>query len=136
MKYGFDIHGVLDTYPAYCEMTRALRAAGHEVWIVTGLKYDGESIRLLKELGADYDHYFSIVDYLEGAGVPVEWRDGLPYADKVRWDIAKAEFCQRQAIDVLFDDSPRYKEVFEELGIDTLYCHVHNTKRIQYQTRG
>ena len=137
LKYGFDVHGVLDTYPAFCEMTHALVEAGHEVYIITGLKEDEKSAKLLKDLDVVYHHtYYSIVDDLESQGVEIEWRDGLPYADKTKWEEAKALFCQREGIDIIFDDSVRYRDKFDELGVSTLFNLVHNKQRIEYQTRG
>lgn len=136
MKIAFDIHGVADTFPAFQEMIRKyIEDPAVEVHLVTGLarreaeKEIGHTIDLDK-----IDGYFSIVDYLESRpDIEVKWIDGLPWADEIAWNNAKADYCYENGIDILFDDSPVYADTFTD--IDTIYCQVHNPKRKTFKTR-
>lgn len=133
-KLGLDFHGVIDTFPTYMRLfSELLVAAGHEVHVVTGLKRDSGIEDDLRKHGIKYTHYFSIVDKLEQDGVTIVWRDGLPYADKIYWDIAKRDYCEANQIDIMIDDSPVYKETFHD--ISTVYLHLVNDKRKQYIVR-
>lgn len=134
LKLGLDFHGVIDTFPEMiAEMSRMFVAAGHEVHVVTGLKRDAIVQKGLDDFGIHYTHYFSIVEQLEADGVTIVWRDGLPYADKIYWDIAKRDYCQKNQIDLMIDDSPVYKDTFND--ISTLYLHLINKDRKQYIVR-
>lgn len=134
LKVGLDIHGVIDAFPQRFKLlSSALMKDGAEVHIVTGIKWDEEVERLLKEAGIGYTHFFSIVDHLEANGEMIEWRDGLPYADEDKWNMAKRDYCKAEAIDFMFDDSPTYLETFND--IDSIYVHVINSRREIYATR-
>ena len=134
LKIGIDVHGVLDTFPAFQKMVRVL--ATHpdvEIHIITGLtREDAE-----KEVGHLIDFtaitYFSIVEYLVSSNIPVEWRDGYPYANKEDWNSAKSIYCKQHDIDIMLDDSPTYGEFFKT--IDTVFCQVQNTERVIYNVR-
>ena len=136
MKLAFDIHGVTDTFPAFQEMIRRyLDDDGVEVHIVTGATRERseEEIGHLIDLNR-IDGFFSITEHLEGRpDVEVKWINGLPWADEVAWNNAKADYCYEQGIDILFDDSPIYAKTFE--GIDTVYCQIHNVDRKSFKTR-
>jgi hypothetical protein len=132
MKIGFDVHGVLDTFPFFAELTKVLVDAGHEVHIVTGLQHKS----IVDELdGVDFKftHFFSIVDHLMERNVEIEWRDGLPFADDKVWDEAKSLYCESRGIDFLLDDSQKYGKFFENM--ETVYCQVHNKDRKIYEVR-
>jgi hypothetical protein len=134
LKLGLDFHGVIDTFPEMiAEMSRMFVAAGHEVHVVTGLKRDAIVQKGLDDFGIQYTHYFSIVEQLEQDGVTIVWRDGLPYADKIYWDIAKRDYCQKNEIDLMIDDSPVYKDTFND--ISTVYLHLINKDRKHYIVR-
>jgi hypothetical protein len=134
LKLGLDFHGVIDTFPEMiAEMSRMFVAAGHEVHVVTGLKRDAIVQKGLDDFGIQYTHYFSIVEQLEQDGVTIVWRDGLPYADKIYWDIAKRDYCQKNEIDLMIDDSPVYKDTFND--ISTVYMHLINKDRKHYIVR-
>jgi hypothetical protein len=134
LKLGLDFHGVIDTFPEMiAEMSRMFVAAGHEVHVVTGLKRDAIVQKGLDDFGIQYTHYFSIVEQLEADGVTIVWRDGLPYADKIHWDIAKRDYCQKNEIDLMIDDSPVYKDTFND--ISTVYLHLINKDRKHYIVR-
>lgn len=134
LKIGLDIHGVIDSFPKkFKHLASALLKDGCEVHIITGLKRDNSIEKLLKEAGIQFTHYFSIVTHLENQGIPIDWREGLPYADEDRWNTAKSEYCKSQGIDFMYDDSPTYLGTFND--IDTTYLHVINPDRKVYVTR-
>ncbi len=135
IKYGFDLHGVLDTFDHYCTMATLMKRAGHEVHVITGMKQSPEVEHQLKKLGVEYTHYFSIVDYLEPSGI-VTWDNGMPWTDDTKaWNEAKAHYCIEHKIDVLFDDSEIYRQVFNDLNVPTTFCLVNNPNRKIYATR-
>lgn len=114
MKFGFDIHGVSDTYPEiFAKMSEALVNAGHEVHILTGPPWNDRIKNELKDIGMVYTHFFSILDSLESKGVPITWDEkGHGHADKTFWNRAKAEYCVEVGIDLHIDDSDEYHEHF------------------------
>ena len=64
MKFGFDVHGVLDTHcEIYSAITAALVAAGHEVHVITGAVMSQELEDILKDSGVSYTHFFSIAQH-------------------------------------------------------------------------
>ena len=136
MKVAFDIHGVTETFPAFQEMIRKyIDDPDVEVHIVTGLTEERaeEEIGHLIDLSR-IDGYFSVADCLVSRpDVVVEWVNGLPWADAEAWNNAKADYCYRKSIDILFDDSPVYGPTFDD--IETIYVQVHNPNRQRFKTR-
>ena len=133
-KVGFDVHGVIDTFPAFVNLMNALIAdPNFEVHIITGLSRAHAPDEIGHIVDLDKVEYMSVVDYLVECGVPMEWRDGMPYADKETWDRAKSEYCDEHDIDLIFDDSPTYGQHFHT--INTTYCQVHNVNRKIHNTR-
>ncbi len=123
LKVGLDIHGVIDTYPEKFKLlSQAFFRDGAEVHIVTGVKRDSAIDRLLEGTGIQFTHYFSIVEHLEQQKETVEWIDGLPYADETQWNIAKRDYCARESLDFMFDDSVIYRDTFHE--VDCTFLHV------------
>ena len=121
-KVGIDIHGVIDTFPnKFKQLTAALVASGAEVHIVTGSKRDSSIDDLLTKSDIQFTHYFPIVDYLESTG-SVYWKDGRPYVADEKWNLAKRDYCQRQAIDFMIDDSAIYRDTFSD--ISTTFLHL------------
>lgn len=134
LKVGLDIHGVIDTFPErFKQLSYALSKDGAEVHIITGMKRDEDVELMLSSAGIRFTHYFSIVEHLEEQGEYIEWKNGLPYADEEKWNVAKREYCDAVGIDFMFDDSPTYLETFND--IDTTYMHVINRDREIYVTR-
>lgn len=136
MKVAFDIHGVTDTFEAFQTMiNKYIEDPDVEVHIVTGTIRENAD----KEIGHlidmnRIDGYFSITEYLEERDdVEVKWVNGLPWADEIAWNNAKADYCYEHSIDILFDDSPIYAETFND--IDTVYAQIHNTSRKTFKTR-
>ena len=136
MKVGFDIHGVIDTFPAFRTMIeKYLDDPDVEVHVITGLSRESAAKEIGHLIDLDrIDGYFSIADYLVmRPDVEVRWIDGLPWAGEVAWNSAKADYCYENQIDILFDDSPIYADSFKD--IDTVYVQIHNTDRKTYKTR-
>lgn len=133
-KIGFDIHGVIDVYPHFfSEVSKSLVEGGNEVHIITGAPKSKEVVDKLSELDITYTHFFSIVDWAESIGVPVEWTDEGPKMDEFLWDIAKARYCVQEAIDLHIDDTPRYGDFFKE--IDTRFFLFEDCINICMKTR-
>lgn len=133
-KVGIDVHGVIDTFPNdFKRLSNALLDAGHEVHIVTGLKYDGHIQEELDKAGIRYSHYFSIVDQLESDGIDIKWVDGLPWAPDKEWNEAKAKYCESVHMDLMIDDSYVYRDTFHD--ISTVFLHLINKNRKVFKTR-
>lgn len=134
LKAGLDIHGVIDAFPKrFSQLSQALVAGGGEVHIVTGIKRSPEIDAFLQTSGIAFTHYFSIVEQLESQGILIDWKENLPYADENAWNNAKRNYCEKEGIDFMFDDSPIYRETFND--ISTTYLHVINPDRKIYTTR-
>lgn len=125
MKFGFDLHGVIDAKPElFSVFTKLLLEAGHEVHILTGPPVTDELRGQLDSLGIVWTHLFSIVNALkrrESLGLlqmPM-WQDdkGRWWSDAYDWDKAKGEYCAANKIDLHFDDSDHYQYFFT-----TPYC--------------
>ena len=128
LKIGLDVHGVIDTFPKeFRKLSQALVLAGHEIHIVTGLQYDLYIREELEKAGISYTHYFSIVDQLLEEGIPIEWKNGLPWAPDEPWNSAKRKYCDREGIHLMIDDSEVYRETFHDS--DTVYLHLINRER-------
>ncbi len=135
MKIGFDIHGVIDTFKPFQEMARRMIDDDSiEVYIISGLARAEAYKQIGHIIDLDRIKYFSIVDYLETRpDVEVKWIDGLPWADETAWNKEKADYCQEEGIDILFDDSEVYAKTFD--GINTIYCQIHNPNRKRFFTK-
>jgi len=133
-KVGFDVHGVIDTFPAFVNLMNALIAdPNFEVHIITGLSRAHAPDEIGHIVDLDQVEYMSVVDYLVERDEAVDWIDGLPYAEQHAWDKAKSEYCAEHGIALLFDDSPTYGAHFK--GINTTYCQVHNENRKRHKVR-
>lgn len=134
MKLGFDIHGVLDIFEIFPKLINQLiDDPSIEIHVITGLAR-AEADDVIGELiDLSRVKYFSIADYLmDQPDVDVTWdENGLPWADETAWNNAKANYCEAESIDILFDDSPAYIESFN--NISTLYCQVHNPNRKRFR---
>lgn len=133
-KIGLDIHGVLDTFSSIVKLSQILIVIPSvEVHIITGNAYTDKIKDQLDKLGVQYEYFFSITDELAKDGL-IEWRDGYPWCDDNEvWDKAKAEYCKKNNIDLLLDDSEKYGSYFDK--IDTVYCQIHNPSRKLYKIR-
>lgn len=122
-KVGIDIHGVIDSFPdKFMQLSRALVRDGAEVHVVTGIKRDEKVEALLSRSGIEFTHYFSIVEQLESQGEEISWQNGLPYAKDDKWNNAKRDYCSREGIAMMIDDSPVYRDTFND--IETTYLQL------------
>ena len=131
MKFGFDVHGVVDTHcDIYATITAALVAAGHEVHVITGAVMSHELEGILKESGVTYTNFFSIAQYhMDKGDNEVKWVDGEPWMDDEVWNRTKADYCHREGINVLIDDSPVYGQFFDK---DTIYLLQKDPRRSNF----
>jgi hypothetical protein len=115
VKFGFDIHGVIDAMPdTFAELTKTLVAAGHEVHILTGSMWKPEIEDQLKGYGVVWTHKFSISDYRIAQnpdGVTFD-ENGNPWMPADLWDSAKSEYCRENEISLHLDDTKRYNDFF------------------------
>ncbi len=115
LRIGIDIHGVLDTNPAFfSELTNLLVSSGNEVHVLTGSKETEEIHKQLKDMGIKWTHFFSITDYCASNGVHV-WYDekNTPWMDKDEWEKAKGKYCVDANIDLHIDDTISYGDHFK-----------------------
>ena len=122
LKFGFDLHGVLDRKPEqFAVLTKTLVAAGHEVHVITGSHWSEElEDQLKRKLNLTYTHFFSIADYHSKVGTPITYRNGNPYLDDYLWNRTKGDYCKEQGIFLHLDDSGDYGRHFKE----TIYAQV------------
>lgn len=114
IKIGLDIHGVIDARKEFFSaLSKTLVAAGHEVHIITGPPVAAIKDELAS-YGIEYTHIFSIVDYHASIGTDIKWDSkGHAHFDPYLWDKTKAEYCQREGIDLHLDDSDTYNYFFK-----------------------
>lgn len=115
MKIGLDIHGVIDSDPAFfSDFTKSMHSIGNEVHIITG-EADTPALRKrLVKWKIKYDELFSITTTLLKLDYKVWYdRKGDPWFDNEIWNSAKGNYCSIKEIDLHFDDSPEYFEHFE-----------------------
>ena len=114
MKFGFDIHGVLDDLPeTFKALNNALYDAGHEIHILTGSHITPEIEEMLSGMGIKYTHIFGIADYHKERGTKM-WYDenNTPWLDKEVWNRTKGDYCREHNIHLHFDDTDVYNETF------------------------
>jgi len=133
MKFGFDVHGVVDTHSdVYAAISAALVVAGHEVHVITGAVMSPELDAILKKAGVTYTHFFSIAQHHMDKGEDeVKWVNGEPWMDDEIWNRTKAEYCHKEGIRLLIDDSPVYGQYFE----DTIYLLQKDPRRPDFWNR-
>lgn len=114
LKFGFDLHGVLDAAPeVFKVINNALYDAGHEIHILTGSHESDKIFDQLRELGIKWHKFFSIADYHKNNKDTKMWyQNGSPWIDKTEWDKTKGEYCKREGIHMHFDDTPEYEQYF------------------------
>ena len=121
MKIAFDVHGVIDTYPDIIyPMIKLLLKIGNEICIVSGPSKDliHKDLQKLKFNDGikNYKHLviYSVVDYLKIDGVKT-WTDdkGDVWTDDQNWWNSKARICKTFDIDLIIDDSEKYRSAFK-----------------------
>jgi hypothetical protein len=129
MKVGLDFHGVIDADPEFFAVeTELLIKAGHEIHIITGHEYTKDFSNHLKSLGIHWTHLFSMVSYHKEIGTKITYdAKGDPWMEDVLWNPTKADYCLREGIDLIIDDSHVYSRFFEERRrheeLKTAYLH-------------
>jgi hypothetical protein len=123
MKFGFDMHGVIDSNPKlFSALTQALKGAGHEIHILTGPEVSTELMEQLYQWGIEWTHFFSIVGYHKELGTEMRIDEhGHAHMHPYHWDRTKGDYCKRMKIDVHFDDSDKY-----DIFFSTPYARFYN----------
>lgn len=130
MKFGFDIHGVLNKQPAFFStLTQELVSTGNEVHIITGSMITESIKNELTNYGLKWTHLFSITDHHLQLGNKVEFDDkGGPWIEETLWNKTKAIYCGKNQINFHMDDSLNYGQYFT-----TPYClYNYNRKRCEW----
>jgi len=119
MKFGFDIHGVIDALPkTFAFLSKAIVESGGEVHILTGGSWTPEIDQQLKSYGVVWTHSFSVYDHLIEKGVnivgQIQFPDGTIQKkfEDGHWDKVKSEYCLKHNIDLHLDDTLIYNEHF------------------------
>ncbi len=115
MKIGLDFHDVIDAEPKMFSILSNLFADnGHEVHIITGEKKSKKLLKELEEYNIKWTHFFSIVDHHKSIGTKITYdKNGDPWLDQHLWDVAKAQYCKLNGIDLLIDDSEIYGQYMD-----------------------
>lgn len=107
MRIAFDIDDTITRCPEFFSViSKALRAAGHKVYIISYREDRGFADEDLAECGVSYDELILFADYERKSGGSQTWQD-----EAGNW---KAEVCRRHEIDVLFDDMPEVINALDE----------------------
>jgi hypothetical protein len=118
VKFGFDLHGVIDTRPEFFqEFMESLVTSRAEVHILSGPPAEACLMELSRHgfiRMVHFTHLFSIVDHLRTTGVKM-WQDpkGHWWSEPYDWDRVKGEYCATHNIDLHFDDSDTYRYFFK-----------------------
>ena len=112
MKIGLDVHGVMDKHSVFFKtITKLLVEHDHEVHVITGLtKNDYIALKWTKYI--THTHFYSITDDLYirfNYELDIHNR---PRFEEYAWNTAKAEYCRKNKIDIMFDDSDIYGKYF------------------------
>ena len=114
LKFGFDLHGVLDDLPkTFKVINNSLYDSGHEIHIITGSHITKDIEDELHEIGIKYHKIFGIADYHREIGTEIKYDElGRPWLDEEEWNRTKGDYCRREGIDLHFDDSDVYNDYF------------------------
>lgn len=129
MKIALDIHGVIDENPEFFRRFMHainLHGVNDEIHVLSGPPME-KIVEELKAFGIFQDtHYtqiFSVVDYHKSIGTnmrqdsdgswhTVRMENGIWVQDTYVWDRTKADYCLRNGIDMMIDDSEAYAYFF------------------------
>lgn len=129
IKIGLDIHGVIDQAPEFFSLFSMFPDV-FELHIVTGIKEHLDDVVDFK-----YDKWFSIHQQCEDEGIDITFDDkGRPWVEPAIWDRKKAEYCKREGLHMMIDDSPSYGQYFK--GLETLYLRLENGERDNWRQDG
>ena len=117
MKIGLDYHGVIKTSPEFfAALTRSLlfcKGEDNEVHLITGMtRDDTNKIKAADKIG--YTHFFSITDFLiEQNTLYTLDKHNRPIFEEVCWNKVKADYCEKNKIDIMIDDTECYGKYFK-----------------------
>jgi len=125
MIIGIDLHGVADTYPEIKGLLEAIRSGGNQVYVISGPHVDKIVARLEAlefKHKVHYDEILSVVHFLKYYNYEM-WQDekGDWWTSDEDWWSSKAKICLEYNIDIMIDDSERYREWFEKLNVPTKF---------------
>jgi len=129
-KIGLDFHGVIDKEPElWSFLTENLIEKGYEIHIITGHENNEKFRAELKSLNIVWTHLFSIISYHKSIGTPVTYdKNGDPWIDEEIWNKSKAEYCKKENIDIIIDDSKIYEKYFNNCS--TFYISFEMFKQL------
>lgn len=119
MKFGLDIHGVINEKPEFWQkFAKTIIKAGGEIHIISGPPKEQitEELKKLWLMGGAlcYTHIFSIVDYHKELSTSMQQdSEGNWHLDHYLWDRTKADYCLNHQIDLMIDDSDAYNYFFK-----------------------
>lgn len=123
LKIGLDVHGVINKDPAFFSvLSNRLIKQCHEVHLLTGKEIGSILAKEIVDSGVSFTKLFSITTYHKSIGTYVAYKDGNPEWPMIappKWDRTKADYCAREGIDIMIDDSEIYGKYFE--GLHTQY---------------
>lgn len=124
IKIGLDFHGVINGRPQYfATFSQEAFHRGHEIHIITGGPYQVVK-QMLENWGVCYTKIFAIMDFYETTGEIGRFENGEYKIPNKLWDMAKAEYCAVNGINIHIDDSSVYAKWFT-----TPYCHYESEKK-------
>lgn len=113
---GIDLHGVLNKNPHIMAPLLAEICRSSIVTVISGPP--AEEIKKELDLlgyknGIHYNDIISVVDFIKSKGVEMQQdKRGHWRCDEPTWWSSKAEICDKYSVDILFDDSEKYKPHF------------------------
>jgi hypothetical protein len=126
MKLGLDIHGVTDNNP---KKFIELAAKFEEVHIITGISITAEVIDQLSRYNDGiiwWTKLVSITDELSKTDTPIGIdKHNRPIFSNYSWDSFKGKYCEANSIDIMIDDTERYRSYFSNSTIFTLYKGIY-----------
>ena len=113
MKIGLDFHGVLDSNIEFFKLfTSSMTKSNNEIHIITGMKKEAVK-EFCEEHNISYHKIYSIMDdFLSRNKSLVVYVDDKPFFPDILWDKAKANYCAKNEIDLMIDDSDEYCKYF------------------------
>lgn len=125
LKIGLDFHGVITDNPAYFkELANLAIAKGYEIHVISG----GPQLTIIEFLNKweiKYTAVFAIVDFYDAQGQVSFFENGEFKVRDSLWNRAKAEYCERNKIDLHIDDTARYSQ-----GFKTPFCFYNPESRL------
>lgn len=118
ISIGIDIHNCLDTITDTLRpIMELLVSNGHSVYIITGVPFNYVLVDLVNMgilWGEHYTHFFSIEQEMirtKQKVVRVNAKGHNEYHPDV-WNVAKANYCYKNNISLMIDDSETYEKYF------------------------